>query len=63
MPAHVQDLLVEVDLIRIGLLLHATAGAGRAAATAGCSVTTAGVATGAAAGAGVAYETAGVRWK
>lgn len=31
MPAHVQDLLVEVDLIRIGLLLHATAGAGRAA--------------------------------
>lgn len=31
MPAHVQDLLVEVDLIRIGFLLHATAGAGRAA--------------------------------
>lgn len=31
MPAHVQDLLVEVDLVRIGLLLHAAAGAGRAA--------------------------------
>lgn len=31
MPAHVQDLLVEVNLVGIGLLLHATAGASRAA--------------------------------
>jgi len=30
-PAHVQNLLVEVDLIGIRLLLHATAGASRAA--------------------------------
>ena len=31
MPAHVQDLLVEVDLIRIGLLLHPATRASRAA--------------------------------
>jgi hypothetical protein len=31
MPAHVQDLLVEVDLVGIGLLLHPTAGTGGAA--------------------------------
>lgn len=30
MPAHVQDLLVEVDLIGIGLFLHAAAGPSRA---------------------------------
>lgn len=30
MPAHVQDLLIEVDLIRIGLLLHAATRPGRA---------------------------------
>lgn len=30
MPAHVQDLLIEIDLVRIGLLLHPATGTGRA---------------------------------
>lgn len=31
MPAHVQDLLIEIDLLRVRLLLHATARPSRAA--------------------------------
>lgn len=31
MPAHVQDLLVEVDLVGVGFLLHSASGPGRAA--------------------------------